>query len=284
MASKGIEVRAEVKDHKTPAPWTTEWANKTTVQQLADEKLMKLNDLQSLMDAQSKYVKFRCESNRENYMLNLNAYLSLKDDKSTIIKVSTYHDLREVRYLRNEKDLRSPGATMTKLMVMGTQMKEESWDGDKYCLRYWMIFEVQPQGAFKQETEWKEGKSFSDSFVKISSDPKAKPPQNFKYLLVNQSKKNYKNLVIREEKQMMFQVNYHIRDWGKDSVPVADDPSHTPNIEAYLYLYQNAWKLSNEIQDIHSMDYPNFLEAMKKTFEGPNCDNFCLKRLDCFVI
>ena len=264
--------------------WTSEWAKKTTVQQLADDKLLKLADLQNLLDAQANYVKFRCESTRESYLLNFNAYLSLKNDETITIKVSTYHDLREVKHVRSEKDHRSPGAVMSKLMVMGPQWKEECWDGEKYRLRYWMIFEVQPRGEFKQNEEWKDVTSWSTEFIPCGeiTDPETKTKHHFKYQLIAEPRKGYKNLMIREEKRMMFQVNYHIRDGGKDIVPI-DPSTNIPQANTYIHLYTIASSLSREIQDnIHSMEYRLFIDKMTKIFQGQV--KLSLKRLDCFVI
>ena len=101
------------------------------VGELCDRHLMSLQDLKNLLEASTKYLKFSSASKAPTWIMCVNSYFNYqfpKQSEKVKIKVSTYHDVQEVKWNRAEKQ----AVVCRKLLVMGTKMKEENWKDQKY--------------------------------------------------------------------------------------------------------------------------------------------------------
>ena len=85
-----------------------------------------LLDLKNLLEASTKYLKFTSSSKAPTWIMCVNSYFNYQfpnQSGKVKIKVSTYHDVKEVKWNRAEKQ----AEVCRKLLVMGTKMKEENW-------------------------------------------------------------------------------------------------------------------------------------------------------------
>lgn len=252
-----------------------------TVQKLCDSHLMSVKHLANLLQASDKYLKVKYRSSRDTRTMCVNAYFEQKIGREKVkIKVSTYHDVKEVKRDLAEKQ----SIPEWKFLVMGTKLKEESWDKDEgYRLRYWMMYEVQPYGYY----------TFSEPRESNWSKP-FKPCGDFEYQHIEEEKKDYGNLYIRKRGQCIFQVNYHTYNDGeahkagiKNLMPVPVKGNVPFKQEEYFPPQQELMEmLQNDIEDHEPMEYPIFIKWLKTVYgkkndDRPRCE---LKRLDCFVL
>lgn len=259
------------------------------VKELCESYLISEKDLEGLLKASEIYLKFRSSSKRSTWTMCVNAYFECtirREEKIPIeqtteemveiteekvkIKVSTYHDVKEVKWDRAEKQ----SEVRRKFLVMGTKMKEENYRDKEYGLRYWMIFEIQPYGEY----------TCSIPSVNNWSEPfqsyEAPAVDDFKYQHIKEEKKAYGNLIIRRERQCMFQVNYHIRD-SEDSTPVAMNGNGPNGHLSYLDLLTVMKRLRQGIEQLGVLEYKIFISELRKVYQECGCQ---LKRLDSFVI
>lgn len=259
------------------------------VKDLCELYLISEKDLEGLLKASDIYLKFRSSSKRSTWTMCVNAYFEWtirreeeipveqateekgKFTKETVkIKVSTYHDVKEVKWDRAEKQ----SEVQRKFLVMGTKMKEEMYRDRPYGLRYWMIFEIQPYGKYKcsvpSVNNWSEPfKSYEAAAV-----------VDFKYQHIKEEKKPYGNLIIRRERQCMFQVNYHIRD-SEDSTLVPMNGNVPNGHLSYVDLQSVMERLRRGIEQLGVLEYKTFIGELRKVYQACECQ---LKRLDSFVI
>ena len=251
---------------------TREINKEMSVGELCDGRLMSLQDLKNLLEASTKYLKFTSSSKAPTWIMCVNSYFNYKFPKQSEkvnIKVSTYHDVKEVKWNRAEKQ----AEVSRKLLVMGTKMKEENWKDQKYTLRYWMIFEIQPEGVYQTDK-----KSHDRWDVEFES---AKP-DGFEYQHIQEKCKDYGNFMVRKRGSCMFQVNYHIRKAERlicKDIPMTDtDQGQVPTVREYYQELQSMMEaLRHAIQQLGVLEYPKFI---KEIFKANGCE---LKRLDSFV-
>lgn len=127
-----------------------------SVEDLRKKFLMSNGDLEQLLHVSDEYLKFCSSSKRGKWLMCVNAYFELIiSGKKVKIKVSTYHDIKEVKWDQAEKT----SFESRTLLVMGKKAKEENWKEGSYRLKYWMIFEIQPYGEYTcpvQPAGWKD--------------------------------------------------------------------------------------------------------------------------------
>ena len=244
-----------------------------SVEQLCDGYLMSLLDLENLLGASTKYLKFTSSSKAPTWIMCVNSYFNYQfpnQSEKVKIKVSTYHDVKEVKWNRAEKQ----AEVSQKLLVMGTKMKEENWKDQKYTLRYWMIFEIQPEGVY--QTDKKSHERWNVEFESAK-------PQGFEYQHIHERSKDYGNFIVRKRGSCMFQVNYHIRnESGWKDIPMTDQGQVPTVSDDYLGLQSKMEALQHAIQRLGVLEYPKFIDTMKDIFTENGCE-FELKRLDSFV-
>ena len=83
----------------------------------------------------------------------------------------------------------------------------------------------------------------------------------------------------------MFQVNYHTgvrKDRSCKDIPMTvTDQGQVPTVRNdYLDLQSKMEALQHAIQQLGALEYPIFIDTMKKIFNKNECE---LKRLDSFV-
>ena len=253
--------------------------DRMTVGALRTSRMMSLGDLQDLLEASDMYMKFRSYSERATWTMcvNCNCEFELQlpnETKPIRIKVSTYHDVKEVKWDLAEKQT----IVRRKMLVMGTKMKEENWKDRSYSLRYWMIFEIQPPGDYT--TEIPSVDNWEAPFKKAK-------PDGFEYQHIKEKKK-YGNVIIRrlENGDCLFQVNYHIWYDGRKALQIPMK-SNIPTVRheyEYLGLQDMMKKLHSDIRKQLGqcvLEYPEFLKKMRAIFQNHNCT---VKRLDSFVL
>lgn len=98
---------------------------KSSIADLLHAYSLSETDLCNLLDVgRGNYLKINTESKGPEWLLVLNAYFKLPNSRS-ILKISTYHDIKEVMYDNKAKSNRK---STRRYLVMGTKLKQEMWD------------------------------------------------------------------------------------------------------------------------------------------------------------
>ena len=251
----------------------------TKVKDVCEHYLLSTHDLENLIEASHRYIKFQSESKRETWSLCVNAYFKLGNNK---IKVSTYHDIKEVKWHMAEK---TDVHMRRKFLVMGTKMKEECWDKEKkeYTLRYWMIFEIQPPGKYKLKANIVPPKGWDNPFISCA--------HGFEYQRIEddpRKNKDYHNFIVRKRGSSMLQVNYHLpqsqHQTEGQEIKLPETPETIPGEEyvsaALLRDYeQKMIVLAEEVRGIDNCSYAEFMKKLGEIYE-----HIKLHRLDSYVI
>lgn len=226
--------------------------------------------VQELLNGSDEHRSFLCVDAYFDLKLESNEEEGEEGENEVVsIKVSTYHDVKEVKWDRAEKQ----SSVERKILVMGTKVKEERFNQENglYGLRYWMIFEVQPHRKFQTSLEETNGEA---EFRSLGSE-------GFKYQHIKKDSEPHGNLKIRKEKISMFQINFcidnHVHDLEK--VPVNDEGDFNGHQKQYLQLEEEMKYLWQDITKYTVMEYTKFIARLKEAYK-----KFKLKQLDSFVI
>ena len=247
-------------------------------------------DLENLIEASDRYIKFQSESKRDTWSLCVNAYFKLGNNR---IKVSTYHDIKEVKWHMAEK---TDISMSRKFLVMGIKMKEECWDKVKkeYALRYWMIFEILPPGKYKANLV--EAKGWDSIFIPCADGFECQRIEDDQH-----KNKDYHNFIVRKRGSSMLQVNYHLpqsqHQPGAMEIKLSDTCETIPGEEyvsaALLRDYEQKMKdLAREIRGVEVCSYKAFMKKLGEIYKNSielhrgeiNKNSFELHRLDSYVI
>jgi len=92
----------------------------TTLKQISDNYGISIEEIKRLLQVNPSYIKIKSSSIRTNSTLCINAFLKPKDDNLPWIKVSTYHDIKEVKYDAKEKT----SIASRIYWILGSKLKE----------------------------------------------------------------------------------------------------------------------------------------------------------------